>query len=764
MKEPRTHALVLSLVCRAVFLSFVLTNPISAQANRILDEKPNSGVQLILSSNQTKFYLGEVVHLDLAFTSTTPKRYQINLARYDRSGRMNYEEFIVEPKEASQDPLQLYFNSIGVFMGGGLTGFEFLTVSPTIIHLNLNEWARFARPGTYRVRVVSRRVNDSSVSSHPAAEPIEAKSNWIELSIVPPDPSWQQQELTKIRQVLKNGITASPAAVAPDEARQAVLTQLRYLGTAAAASELAKNLRGEDNHSDFECMFGLIGSPHRDAGLEEMNRLFESPDFPITQMFITTMSILPLDPTEAPETLRTEMEENRKLLNERLMNVLPHKRGKASAVSLDTVLSSLDNKTSSETRKQLIPELIGTFSSLSINQQTTWLQNRWDAIKDPRWLPSLQTIALQYKDYPELRLIEAYQSLELTGMALTRWYELDPEGAREAVIKEIVRPKPRYNASVLGLLPDKTLPDAQRQLAQHFLATSNYEFEGNIASLLFRYADSDVLPDVSGKVAENVGKWACEPQSKMLAYVLRVDPETAGPLIERAIAARGPQSNACRHSIFTEIGALQSDPVLEHLAVKSLNDQDPEVSNNAAVYLGNFGSAVAEQPLWDRYEAWSREWNGRDKELRFVYAGENPNVWQAALGENLARALASGFGWLSDEGKLRRIEALAVGPNITQNVQNAQKAWLERPVTVKCSSTGFSPTPLSCNVAQYQLHSTQALETKISQFPHGTKFVWSSLEFSSSIDLEKTYKEISDFASQNGIQLQRTAPAPISAN
>src|ERR1700733_1643819 len=160
MKEARTHADVLSLVYRTVFLSFVLSSPIFAQADRVLDEKPNDGVQLILSSNQTKFYLGEVVHLDLAFTSATPKRYQINLARYDRSGRMNYEEFVVEPKEATQDPLQLYFNSIAVFMGGGLTGFAFLTASPTIIHLNLNEWVRFERPGTYRVRVVSRRVSD----------------------------------------------------------------------------------------------------------------------------------------------------------------------------------------------------------------------------------------------------------------------------------------------------------------------------------------------------------------------------------------------------------------------------------------------------------------------------------------------------------------------------------------------------------------------------------------------------------------------------
>jgi len=129
-------------------------------------------------------------------------------------------------------------------------------------------------------------------------------------------------------------------------------------------------------------------------------------------------------------------------------------------------------------------------------------------------------------------------------------------------------------------------------------------------------------------------------------------------------------------ALLTEIGTLQPDPVLEHLAIRSLSDPDPEVAQNAAAYLGSYGSAGAEQALWDRYEAWSREWSGREKELRFVYAGENPNVWQEGLGENLARALASGLGWLSDENKSRRIEALAVGSNITQNVENALKAWV----------------------------------------------------------------------------------------
>jgi hypothetical protein len=329
---------------------------------------------------------------------------------------------------------------------------------------------------------------------------------------------------------------------------------------------------------------------------------------------------------------------------------------------------------------------------------------------------------------------------------------------------EIIRPKPRYNASVLGLLPDKTLPEAEHQLAQHFLATDNYEIEGNIASLLFRYADSDVMPELLGKVTENVGKWACDPQDKILAYVLRADPEIGGPLVERAIAARDVQSNACRHSVLTDIGALQADPVLEHLAIKSLTDPDPEVALNAAAYLGSFGSANAEQPLWDRYEAWSREWSGRERELQFVNAGENPNVWQNNLGEGLSRALASGLGWLSNESKLRRIKEPAVGPTIAQNTQGALKAWLERPLAIFCTPNGFSPASISCNVAQYELRSIAGLKTKLSQFPHGTMFIWSPSEFSRPTELEEIFKEISDFASRNGIQFQRAPSAPNGVN
>ena len=107
---------------------------------------------------------------------------------------------------------------------------------------------------------------------------------------------------------------------------QHAMARLRYLGTEPAAIEMARRLRADDGNSDVGCMFGLIPSPHRDAGLAEMNRLFGTPDFPISQTFLVTMAILPLDPAAAPETLRNNMETNVKELEERLMSVLPQNR------------------------------------------------------------------------------------------------------------------------------------------------------------------------------------------------------------------------------------------------------------------------------------------------------------------------------------------------------------------------------------------------------------------------------------------------------
>ncbi len=68
------------------------------------------------------FRMGEVIPIELSFSANAPRKYQLNMARYDRSGRMPYEQFHVTPEDGTHDPLHAYF-AFGGFLGGGLTTF-----------------------------------------------------------------------------------------------------------------------------------------------------------------------------------------------------------------------------------------------------------------------------------------------------------------------------------------------------------------------------------------------------------------------------------------------------------------------------------------------------------------------------------------------------------------------------------------------------------------------------------------------------------------
>jgi hypothetical protein len=109
-------------------------------------------LEVSIATNQREFRIGETIPLQLSFSSAAKDRYQINMAQYDRSGRMNYEHFRISPSEGAVDPLPTYDGSMG-----GLTNFKFLTMEPWTIKLNLNEWVRFTQPGEYRLTILSNR-------------------------------------------------------------------------------------------------------------------------------------------------------------------------------------------------------------------------------------------------------------------------------------------------------------------------------------------------------------------------------------------------------------------------------------------------------------------------------------------------------------------------------------------------------------------------------------------------------------------------------
>src|SRR5262249_38310066 len=100
------------------------------------------------------------IPIELVFESRERKRYQVDSATGDRSGREHMDLFQIEPAAGVVDPLADYF--WGGIVGGGPRGLPVLDGAPVPIRLDLNEWARFDRPGTYRVSVMSVRAADLS--------------------------------------------------------------------------------------------------------------------------------------------------------------------------------------------------------------------------------------------------------------------------------------------------------------------------------------------------------------------------------------------------------------------------------------------------------------------------------------------------------------------------------------------------------------------------------------------------------------------------
>ena len=733
--------------CLSLGTLFALAMP--ATSMRRVAETTNADLHLALETKggQTVFRIGELITLQLTYSLTPGSRnsYVITNASYDRSGRLGIETFHIEPAGGWDDPLRLYFASFSGFIGGGLSSSAKLTTSPAVISRNLNEWVRFDAPGHYRLGVTSSRVQ--RVGETIWTNSLTVRSNEISLTIVPATSEWQKAALeTAIAKLGKSeSVKQKPGFDHTSDERNDAIATLRYLGTPAAAAEMAGRLNDESSASQF--MLGLASTPARGAALEKMEQLLNDPEYPVTDTFLSTLSLVAL----SPETTSDRVEQREKLqdrFEEELLKALPNKRGKARAISAYSIVNARGMRSRElplGEKRELTAQLVAGFDSLPSSAQLALLEYRWSTLDKDAIRPLLPKIAERYRDFPELRQTDAYQANELSAAALHHWWEIDPAEARPAIIREILRPRPRFGAEVLGILPEKTLPDVEQELADHL--TNGSGNESQIASLLCRYATASVEEQVAAYLHQNVGKLACAIQAPLLAYVLRVDSLAAVPLLQRALAARGPGFSACNHSLFVDVANLQSDPLLQDLAIPTLDDADPEVAANAAAYLAEYGTPAAEAPLWVRLVSWSSEWKGREVQLRYVPGESMDGVYQAGLGTNLILALGAGQSWLTDRMKLTQLLDLSVTPEQRMQVQQILESWEHQPRQIEFIAFGKG----EFQIAQCHAKSAAAAISKLKQFPQGTRFTWAG-ELKQEGE-EQAYQQIVKAVSPSGITI-----------
>jgi hypothetical protein len=673
---------------------------------------------LRLAGDRRQFRPGETIPIELVFDSRAPKRYVVDGATYDRSGRLTIDEFRLSPMSLVTDPMLDYFAVVGGYLGGGLRSTGTLGEKPYTVRLELNDWFRFDTPGTFTLSVRTSRVTDET-NRKPESQPVlPVESNVITFEIVPRDPRWEEAEVERARQIL-----SAPRRVE----WRAACRILRFLGTNAAVDEMV--LRYDEEECRFDFMAGLFGAPDRAHAVQQLEAGLRAPEQPVTRSYLRTLSALsvylrqpefrPRQADEAkgrlnpggelvrrPEILQAEAEHYEGLLEA----ALPLKTGPARAVSAAEhaeIVRTRPSKTTSAAataRKQLI----AAFSDLPAARQETLLQFQWRSIADSALVPALRQLANGSNQFADL--------------ALRRLYQLAPSEGRARIVETIRRPHSGSTLRTLGALPDAMLPELDEVIAQNIEAdTSDLMVTTLNMAMLHRYASPAIAPRMLRRITPAVADmFACEPQAYALAYFLRVRPQDGADLLERALAARS--KTGCYRSVLHDTAQRRMTPELERRAIAALDDEEPRVVQSAIETLGKFGSVASAPILRARFEGWHRVWQGRAGELDFNRARgtDDPGVVNRAIESAYLRALAAPLGWLPDAGDITAVREWCVTDSCRREADALLMLNATENATVNVST--FDGIDFDGRLAQYYVNSLAALGRKLSQYPKGTIF------------------------------------------
>ena len=732
--RPRRFAL--AAVFFALFLPCV---PVAAAS------RPPKDLSLAIrfKDGKARFRQGEIIRLVLEFSSPTRNVYGGSTASYDRSGRIHLETFEVTPREGTADPLYDYYNSgVGVFFSGGLSSTFTLGEKPFTLDRDVNEWVRFDRPGHYTLRVTSPRVSRRGVLPEARWESIILTSNTLEIEIVPATPDWAAAELLRVVAALDGKDQA---------AREQAQLALRFLGTEAAAVEMARRIaRGESYY------LGVVGSPHRAIAVRELERLLEAPDTPISAELLGNLSTFAFyerltDPmprwqegdAEATKVFQAEVERRRALYAEinaaytkRLAAALATKTAAARPVTLQTLFSALRD----EVDPALRGALIASFGELPAESQRSLLLSSWGRLAGPEMLPVLRRV---YDSLPDA-------DVETRGVVLSRLIELSPEEGRVRVLAELRRPALRIRVSAAAGLPDESLPELDELLSARLTNRDDPAAFESAAAVVARVGSPALLPVAAEVYDAQAGRWSCAIGAPLLAYLLRVDPLAGAERLRAALAAR--EETGCYRSVLEDVARLRMSPEIEEIAVAALGDPEPEVVQNAAGVLGRYGSPDAARHLWERLEALGATRRGKpaisDNSTR-------PDERAALAVESLlVEALTNSPRWAIGPQEYERLASLSVSEGRRASIRQ-QAQWLAAGVPVGFSIDGSEPGSVSVGSQRYR--SVAAARERFLQYPRGTVFLWSA---GPSKTAGAAFDELRTWLEQNGMRLERSPERP----
>ncbi len=205
-----------------------------------------------------------------------------------------------------------------------------------------------------------------------------------------------------------------------------------------------------------------------------MRAAIRDPQRPITNDFLETLSLLEVQErgeyalppfTDATRVAFNAARERkmaafRSLVSQHMTELsaaLLSKTSTAFAISVNTLLEA---PPANADRTGLQQMLQSSWDTLPVRMRNELIMSRWKDIGGPGMLPILRQI------------VDAPPNLQAQGPergpALTRIYELSADEGRELILREILNTKSDIGMDVLGLLPDRELPQIERPLLEKF--------------------------------------------------------------------------------------------------------------------------------------------------------------------------------------------------------------------------------------------------------------------------------------------------------
>jgi hypothetical protein len=607
---------------------------------------------------RSSFVLGERIPLELVFSGRADPDFYCSTASYDRGGRLHYEDYRITPADAVEDPLAEFYATNGV-IGGGLSSWHALDGKPFTLRVDLNDWIRFRRPGQFTLVVTSRRLERYSRRPAPTVA-----SPPVTIEITEPSESWRSAEVSRALVAIETHL--------PDRVREGAKI-LRHLDARESVAAMVARYDTIARQANFDVVAGLFSATDRSFVIETMERRVDAGDVTDAGFlgWLATVQSAFEHPLPGRDAAAMHARRQEILADLEARWIASSRQSPPTQGSLQRLLSHLSGATSATIARALHADAetrpdfaVAAFLALPADQQYVLLEYRWESLK-AAWTGA--ALRLLYDALPA-----GPGSPHGFGAAvMKRLVEMTSDAGRRLILDELRSGAKSVGYDVLASLPEKELPELDDVLATRFERALAGAVPGadpaESAWLIARYASRNFVPAARRHLERG---FACEIEAALIVYLLKHDVESTRQVLSPSLDRR----DRCRQAPFGLIARRHWDQVLERAVIAHLDDQSIETSSQAAMVLGQYGTAAVRDALLRRLEEWSREWRGRQAELDRFPASPMALDSPVRIENAVVNALLSSDRWTLTPAELSRTLGLCVTDACRISVQSRLKA------------------------------------------------------------------------------------------